>query len=479
MVAWNCQSLTTHLNSELLRLYLSSSSAPLIMAFTETHWRSVSDRNTDLQPKPIATYQWSCYHSPTTGNAHPGGGLALLYHPTVAIARLPNNFNLTLPTLSTYIDAPLSSATLWHLIHLPNIRTFLLGIFYLSPQDVVRADIVKMMTSNITAVKSAYPTYPLLAVGDFNLKHRDLLDPLALPSTYSTQSAALHLANYIQNEELTILNNIFIPGQVTRPAQHLSQTTTGSIIDLALTDTPNLISGIHLRHSAQLSSDHLPLTLTFTPPRHQCQEPPPISPRVSWNYHAFPEAWKIALPEELDMALTALSPQLQLLQAQIATPPTRATPSLLKQVYHSFITIFIATCNRIIGMKQSNIRHNHWFTFPGIKAGYKALMAVRHRYPKNRQHPNRRTAESKWDKLQTEAKLHQWETLCNNLGCSSTTNNPLQWQHFKRVTPSSHAPLTFLPRYQPTTPYYTPTITEQPMRSLLQSSSNTKPMQTP
>ena len=129
----------------------------------------------------------------------------------------------------------------------------------------------------------------------------------------------------------------------------------------------------------------------------------------------------------------------------MSTSPTRATRSLLKQVYHSFIGIFIATCNKIIGMKQRNPKQNHWFSFPGIKAGYRELLAVRQRHPKNRHHPNRRAAESKWNKLQAEAKLHQWESLCNNLGCSSTTNNPLQWQHFKRVTPSSHAPLTSFP----------------------------------
>jgi len=260
MVFWNCGGLYPHLRESHLEQYLRTEhSPPLLMALAETHWRAMGSNGPN--PKPLPSYLWSCHHPPPTTSARTGGGLALLYHKKVAV-HAHHDLRIALPHRSR-IGVTTNSATLWHTIRLPSSRPFLLGIIYLTPQDNTTAINVQLVTANIDNARAAHPTLPMIVVGDFNLKHPEWRDPLACDNRYSPQPAANHLADYIDTTGLTILNNVYTPGMVTHPAAGANQ---GSIIDLILTDSPTMFINMHMTSSDKLDSDHLPITLTFTPP---------------------------------------------------------------------------------------------------------------------------------------------------------------------------------------------------------------------
>ena len=307
---------------------------------------------------------------------------------------------------------------------------------------------------SIRAVSSSHPSLPLLILGDFNVRHRSWNDN-PHPND-SRSSAAKLLASFISQQQYTILNNIFISGLPTRPAilpdplsALDSPSDTGSILDLAITDSPALVSNISFEHQYDLHSDHLPLTLTLSLPLSQCGD---SFTRTSFDVHNNPALWQGALGPAMDTALLAISDTLNTLTQPL--PPNTPARHVLSTAYDSFIDVLTSTCSRIIGIKTISSKAKHWFSYPGVKRLYRSMRLCTFWY---KRHPFNPTVKSQyystrvaWKALVTLAKKETWHSLCNLL--ADANNSSLQWTILKRTNPSLFSPLRSFPNPDNTLP---------------------------
>ncbi|MGH2639097.1 MAG: reverse transcriptase domain-containing protein [Rhabdochlamydiaceae bacterium] len=447
---WNPGGLPRHLPTlDLLLLSKTSpTAAPHLLAFVETHWTH------DSPPKPIHNYTWSLFNSPIDQSrsshqqSHRGGGIALLHHHSIAVQHLDSFSKHFSPSVSDSLSSQSNNAAImWHKIRAPHTPTFLLAICYIPPQNNSTTHCMEQCTLSIRAISATYPSTPLLILGDFNVRHRSWNDN---PHPNDPRSpAAKLLASFISNQQYVILNNIFIPGLPTRPATLPppssvlnSLADTGSILDLAITDNPALVSNLSFEHQYDLHSDHLPLTLTLSLPLSQTCN---TFTRTSFDVHNNPTLWQEALGPAMDKALLSISDTLNTLTQPL--PPNVPAKHILSAAYDSFLHVLISTCTRIIGTKTTSSNAKHWFSFPGVKRLYHTMRLCTFMYKKYKLNPAMKlrhySTRAAWKALVTLAKKETWHSLCNLL--ADPDNSSIQWTILKRTNPSLFSPLSSFP----------------------------------
>ena len=457
LLFWNPGGLLRHLPTLDLLLLSKNlpTSAPHLLAFVETHW------TLDSPPKTIHNYTWSLFNSPidhsrsSHQHSHRGGGIALLHHHSIAVLHLDSFSKHFSPIPSS---APTShsnnAAIMWHKIRAPHTPTFLLAICYIPPQNNSTTHSMQQLILSIRAVSSAHPSTPLLILGDFNVRHRSWNDN-PHPND-SRSSAAKLLASFISKQHYIILNNIFIPGLTTRPSTLLSPPLApdshlddGSILDLAITDNPALVSNMSFEHQYDLHSDHLPLTLTLSLPLSQCRD---TFTRTSFDVHNNPAFWQEALGPAMDEALLTISHTLDPLTQPL--PPNASSRHILSSAYNSFLNVLTSTCSRIIGIKTTSSNAKHWFSYPGVKRLYHTMRLCTLMYKRHHLNPIMKShfysTRAAWKTLVTLAKKESWHSLCNLL--ADPNNSSIKWTILKRTNPSLFSPLSSFPNPDNTLP---------------------------
>ena len=449
LVFWNCASLAQRLKDGSILALLNpelTSDPPTILALVETRWvdQDPSARKSQIRTARlphVPNYTWAHRHH--TGRS---GGIAVLYHNSVAC--------LTMTALNTQSAAltgrPTNpAAALWLTMRYPHRPPFLLGAGYLPPAYSTAAEKVEGVRGLCAALSQAR-TYqlPVLLVGDFNLHHSDWEDVVSPGDSPAAPNA---FADYVRDNNWTILNPLLMPGGITRP-NHMNMDGYDSVIDLAITDSPQLFTSMDTEYKDVLHSDHYPVTLTAVLSTQTTAPPTPTHTRqrTQWSIRRQPEVWKAALPSAMEAALddwVALPAQPAPPQSAI-DPHPRSAQATIDEAYSTLEAIFTRTCERTVGTHVTSNTTKHWFNYPGIKSAYHRMKRTRRVWKHSRVPCAVKTgaalvAMDTWKALVREAKAACWSELCANI--QSEPKSKLQWTLFKHSRGRTSSPLTSFP----------------------------------
>ena len=441
IVFWNCRGLRRHLISGALQALLNprlTPCPPAIVVLVETHWSSTVPyhRTTTTQLPSLPHYSWLYRH-----HTNRSGGLAILYHNSIACLPM-HSLDAQCNPISLRPDSP--SAVLWHTVRFPHTAPFLLGAGYLAPDDNDNNSLAS--EAMCKAMRSATAlALPMLLVGDFNLRHTDWLDYNNSGHTVPPQM----FASFITASALTVLNAALMPGQYTRPSDR-ADPTSGSIIDLAITNTPSLVVAMDTEHSHSLDSDHYPVTLHMDMRPHQLPGPVYSRPRKQWSVRRHVERWQRELPVALDAAL-AHWPLPALGQALPADhrAATKSAQTTIDTAYKDFESTLL------IAFEQTAGSHQAWFSLPGVRSAYDRMKAAR-RIWKHSRTPNlvkKRAAQdcmTEWKATVEKAKTATWAALCSSI--QAQPRSLLRWTVFKQSRGQERSPLGSFPDTQGVAP---------------------------
>lgn len=177
------------------------------------------------------------------------------------------------------------------------------GGVYISHQTT--EDDVIALTHAITNMP--FPTIPLsthltrtpvFLLGDFNSRHPIWDNNVTSPTTQLDKWIHQHLltptalTQHIHMPTLTLLNTRF-----TSSKYHHTHVNTShyleSVLDLAMSSHPHMVSSMHVLSDSGIQSDHYPITITFHPPLRPQSDCSHIHDRLRWRVSADDETWKL------------------------------------------------------------------------------------------------------------------------------------------------------------------------------------------
>jgi hypothetical protein len=401
------------------------SKAPMLLAFVETG------------PKPRKFTRFT--HSLLPNSSNKGGGIALYYHTSLPVERLPDKYCCHLLGLPPSQDD--SSGILWHLVRSTSKAPFLLAVAYVPPHANNTRTAMTALCDNITAVTSdpVYAAYPFLLVGDLNARHGDWQD---VQASDHHSAGARYLAAFVASRDLTILNNDYIPGECTRP-NPANPRLAGSVLDLAITDSDSLCSSLTLEYKDHFTSDHYPLYLTLTPTTSAVPPPPPHSrPRQQWCQHRDREYWTRQLGPQLKTSLHTSTWTAAQATLTAPLPAGSSHQSVLTAAYDVFESAFLSVCHSLVGTKSTTPCSKAWWSYPGVQQAHRHLRLANsnHRlYPTPMTLAAVKTAKHKYKELAIKAKEYHYQELCELV---SSPDSKLYWSAFRRTAGSKHASLT-------------------------------------
>jgi len=221
-VSWNCNSLNPSRLS-ILKITLSSMH-PSAVALCET--------KRSIHSPPLSIRGFTCFDKPFSSKS---GGVALVIISSFAnvqvICRRRAELELSphflcIEVKFPFLDSPIILASLYHHRSSPSWAPI------------------------ISSIQSCLGTgLPVLCLGDFNARHATW-DPLC------TDHFGSALLDFCLTNSCAVLNSRFSRGQATFPR-------SGSVIDLALSSHPSLISDLRPDSNIPLLSDHLPIRVDF------------------------------------------------------------------------------------------------------------------------------------------------------------------------------------------------------------------------
>jgi hypothetical protein len=433
LIYWNSHALAEKMDA--IHIMVNSNNqittpTPLLFAFVETWF---SDNKI---PKAPSGYTWHCLNTPRKkGHRRSFGGLALLSCNKVPVQPLPQYTRLLLPASQADNDDDPNywntAAMLWNRIRLPNTPTFILGIVYLPPQLHTNTHYIQQVIETINTITRDHPSTPYVVMGDFNLKH-PLWDPLARPED-NHKSAARMLARLLEEEDISLLNNIYIPGTPTRTEAGKNS----SVIDLIFTNTTHLVLGISLTHETHLISDHKPLTMTFCTPHSAVIPPQP--PRETWSVHNSPNTWQTALPNAIQAAFEELQPILQKLNT--IPPSHEEAQQTIESVYTAVEKTLLETLHKTVGTHIKEHTQHSYYNNKRVVSIYKEIILARKLAlykGSNSYHLHYTRLRGALKTLIRDLRDRDWHRLCDTL---ASGNKQAQWALLKRTTPSTYTPL--------------------------------------
>jgi hypothetical protein len=451
IIFWNARSLITHITSgdieALFTSDITNRTPPLMLAVVETQWRTQNSRKYPQSLPSIHNYQWSHYHPiQRRDNKSPGGGIALLHHNSIAVTHL-DQLSQRIPTTNPNqpMDIPPvkhsdSGAVMWLTVRPPHAPTFLLGIAYIPPQNNDRSWAIQHLTRSIDTSVSQHPRIPMLLIGDLNLRHSDWGDTTRYDyHRHDHDPAPSYLATYLTSNNLLTLNTVHLYGLTTcRDSRFPLDRSKGSIIDLAITNTPSLVSNITMEHEAALNSDHLPLTIYLS-------SSSPVARRVgetdqhhtTWKHMDNETIWQAGLAGELASEYQSLTTTLLSIH-NLSVPPGITPQELIQTTYSQFEQVLLSIFKRVIGTKKVSPTTKNWFGYPGVKDIYNQCCKARTRYQRSPTPQNKDkylNLRHQQKQLVTEAKFHSWRSLCHRI--QTTPHSRLEWSAFKRTKSSS------------------------------------------
>ena len=249
---------------------------------------------------------------------------------------------------------------------------------------------------------------PFVAVGDFNAKHHswDASHQDAFGSDLSAHCASI---------SAVVLNTVFCPNQPTFPRFN-------SVIDLAATSDPRMVSDTRPDPLSPLVSDHYPLVISLAP-----DSIPAFSPRVahtkldldnaSWDH--FSNCLGAAAQSALTEARSTLAQHLA---------PIESVETINAIVTSSFSE---AASLSIPSKRVGPDLKNWWSVLPGIPQALANLRRAHRSKTRHKTEAARQawlSAKAAWARLSSEAKAKSWQDLCRKI--EDPASHRLLWPRF-------------------------------------------------
>jgi hypothetical protein len=437
-ISWNCHSLNDDHLSELA--VVANSHRPLLIALCETR-RSPSSSN---RPPRLSGYRWVGFDY-LVGS----GGVGLFIADHLSSALCPElSASQQKPPLPPSPPQP-TAQTIFSRVVIPSLRReILVGSLYCPPKDntqwLVLQDSIRRACDTANRTNT-----PLLLLGDLNARHSCTGDPVSFSSSASASDSyrGQSLVSLLNDTDLHLLNTSHCYGKATFP-------DSGSILDIALTTDPSLISVFCPEPALLLHSDHYPMLGRFANLHESA--PLPLLPSNSRQGAALSSSSpKLAFERmEIPEFQAALEPRcagwLQSIEIQrLLAAPSTVTPAAAQEAIESLNSSLsacflnaAATCAPRLPPERRII--NHWFTaIPGVHAALQHYHHAARFYRKNRSDSSRREAylvsRRAWRAKKAEAKKKAWSDLCGKI--ADPEHRKLAWSAWHRTLPSAFAPL--------------------------------------
>ena len=393
--------------------------APAFVAITES--KRIDLIMDGKYPAPIALpgyrVEWQPAVRTGLGTSHHeglSGGLVLFIHSSLSAERIP----LLCTPHSLFVK-----------IGLPGSRTHtVLGVVYRRAAD-------PNSTASLLKILAQARTFdlPLLAVGDYNARHVDWCS--------KTSTAGNALQQFCTLSGISVLNAVF----ATQPREATWYSSKGdgscSTIDLALATDTHLYRSCSPVLTLQLSSDHVPLVITSTPPADSAAAPPPRPPHYRWT----PEKadWPY-FRELLNDGAARIIRDLHVLRDSAS--PRQEVINDMWRVFRDWV--FAAAVPAVGRKKCGSINRERWhLRVPGVKEANLAFHTIHRRHC--RPQPERRTAESHaalaaarshYRRTVAAAKQKVWDDLCARIEKSGSSKN--FWSNFRSTVGSPSLPVS-------------------------------------
>jgi hypothetical protein len=229
--------------------------------------------------------------------------------------------------------------------------------------------------------------YCTLILGDLNARHASWGD--------TTTARGSALAHFCSTLDLHILNSVLCHGAPTFPAGN-------SILDLAITSDPALVSSLSPDASLRLMSDHLPLVGSFTADRV-----PPGPARVVRRRWALADADWLSFEVELERVCC------EWLSEQQAIDPSRMLASArAADLNTSLLDCFYRAAAVAIPRRPAARARRHWWcAMPGVQEALTAYHRAKRARDRHRDDPALQAAYSaaraRWRTLQRPVREDQ------------------------------------------------------------------------
>ena len=249
---------------------------------------------------------------------------------------------------------------------------------------------------------------PFIAVGDFNAKHNSWD---ATHQDIFGSDLSLHCASL----SAVVLNSVFCPNRPTFPRFN-------TVIDLAITSDPAMVSDTCPDPISPLVSDHYPLVIVLAP-----DSIPALSPRVthvkldldnaSWDH--FSNCLGAASQSVLAEARSTIAQRL------VPAESVECLNALVTSSFSEAASMSIPSKRVGPGLK------NWWSAVPGIPQALATLRRTHRRKTRHKTEAARKewlSAKAAWARISSEAKAKSWQDLCRKI--EDPSSHRLLWPRF-------------------------------------------------
>jgi hypothetical protein len=304
------------------------------------------------------------------------------------------------------------------LIQMPtNTKPTLFIAVYIHPQTT--ANTLTALLSHMNRIVQHHVTHDIVIVGDFNSRHPVWGDSCA------TRTAP-RIVDFLTATNLITLNQIYMPHTPTRPS-------SGTIIDLVITNRPHIVSDVCLADDMNLRSDHHAILTTLS---HHNVRGVPTAPRshttvaVRTNWHTNNVVW----PNFTERLTANVAPWNT---AGMRTPDEVTTAqSIVDTRWDELRSIIIATAQSIVPVRRQGTVYARWWSYPHIdmNALHKKLRAAIRQYIRGGRRPYHYAVlvntRKDWRKAYKAAHEWEWMELCEHI---ESRPHVLSWSHWRRL----------------------------------------------
>jgi hypothetical protein len=442
IIFWNANSVYGRL--PIIEKYCHEKS-PLLIAICESR----------LSPSADFPYTIHQYSPLSYAHTNQSGGHLFLIHSSV-IFRECLSFNLQ-PTSASSTQV---SAIELRLPQRPH-RPVILVLVYICPSTF--ANDIRSVVDAIVKIDTAFQsTHDILYGGDFNCKNEFFA---SLSNNHTTTHMSSHLVSCIQSLDYSYLNDMYCRDQPTFPSKQ-------SVLDLAFTSNPHLISNLSICTDSDLLSDHYPLLLTVKDSLVRSNRNTGHTAFKQWNTESDSVNWE-SFQSTLSAFLVnwnaSFHEQLSTLE-DLSTPPAasdtvspHSTPSssrflhqfasnMCESVWSSLRNCMITAGDLCVGRRSRCSRHqlNGWWKYDSndlraalINMRYHHRRYVRHRSSADLRHAYI-NARSIFRALVDSAKL-KWKEARSRRIHDSVNAHHMDWDGWRQVSRHSSIHPTSIP----------------------------------
>ena len=302
------------------------------------------------------------------------------------------------------------------LMQLPisNRPTLLIAV-YIHPQATINT--LTAVLHHMSNVVQQHKAHNVIIVGDFNSRHPAWGDTC-------TSRTAPRILDFLSNNNMSTLNQIYIPSIPTRPS-------SGTIIDLIITNRCCCVSNIRIADDLNLRSDHQPLLTSLS---HNSDmrtlsplAPTTVPPRIQW--HTNNVNWK-RFTDTLSTRLTAWN-AVEL----VALTEDKSAQSVINDRYNDLVAIIIATARTTVSTRRQYATYTRWWSYPDIDMNglHRRLRAAIRQYMRGGRRPIHYmllvSTRREWRNAYKAAHIWEWTERCEQI---ESRPHKLSWAHWRR-----------------------------------------------